>query len=730
MWTVRGGALAVAALAYLGAPSVAFAQAQAAPSAPSQNTTYGPDFFAGYAVNNAEDMLRVIPGVQAILNEQNGNDQPGQQQRGFGSGGTRVLLNGRRFPGKSNEIGGNLRRISAETVERVELISGQTEGITVNSQGILVNIVLREGASLAGAGNYEITAKLQSEDARSDVDGLISYKGARGALSYSLGVEFNSWPPANLVTFQWGDKSRDETFFYADGTVMESRFQDHTRFQGKWIYNAGVTYDFSGGSRLELNGYREVRGSKQLNNTDFTRYSPAGAVTLAGLDFSESRVSDPTKVYELGGEYAGDLAGGSLQILAIARGEHRVSKDFRQLVTPGRIQELNRTVNDQNNTEEIGRAVYNFGLRPGQSMEVGAEVARNGLDADLLAFFDVNGDGVLDPTPNQLGKVQEKRAEIFATHRWTMSPALSLESTLNWEFSAITSNFRIGDVRRQTPKRELNFPKPRFDLRYRTSPQQQLRLRVERTISQLQFGNFVPGLNFENNVLVEGNPFLEPEKTWIVEPGYERRLPNDAGLLEARAFYNDITDAIDRAPVVLPSGAVGAVQGNIPSAYVYGAEVKVSVRLGFIRLPSSLLSLRYLAQKSKVRDPFTSEYRRLTSDRHYQFDVSYRQDLRGLGASWGFSYKDTGDSIYSTDLIGPNLLEQYYAIEPTLEAFVEKSLPGAKTLRIEVQNLSKIDERRARFYSRFGTPNAPTLRYETFTEDREIRAAVRLRGSF
>ena len=259
----------------------------------------------------------------------------------------------------------------------------------------------------------------------------------------------------------------------------------------------------------------------------------------------------------------------------------------------------------------------------------------------------------------------------------------------------------------------------------------QYRLRVERTISQLQFGNFVPSINFENNVLVEGNPFLEPEKTWIIEPGYERRLPGDAGLLEARVFYNEISDAIDRAPVVLPSGAIGAVQGNIPSAHAYGGEVKVSVRLGFLGLPTSLLSVRYLAQKSKVRDPFTGETRRLTSDRHYQFDVSYRQDLRGLGASWGFSFKDAGDSIYSTDLIGPNLLEQYYAIEPTLEAFAEKRLTGATVLRIEVQNLTGIDdERRARFYSRYGTPNAPILRSETYTEHRELRSAVRLRGTF
>ncbi len=727
MWSARSGAVAAGALlACLGVRGVARAQETAAPAAPSQNASYGPEFFAGYSVNTAEDMLRVIPGVQAIVNEQNTQ----QEQRGFGSGGARILLNGRRFPGKSNEIGGNLRRIPFESVARIELISGQAEGISVASQGILVNVVLREGASLAGAGTWEANARIQDEEGRTEFDGLLSYKGSWGALSYSAAIERIVWSQANLVMFTWGDRTRDETYFYPDGSILESRFQDHTRTHDKWNYTGGLTYDFHGGARAELNAFYESRVVLQLNDTTFTRYSPTGAVTLTGLDEQNSRPSGPAKAYEFGGEYTDTIGAGALQALVIARGERRISNDFRNLITPAGKTELNRTHNDNNTTEEIARVVYTLPLRAGQSVEIGGEAARNGLDSDLLAFFDRDGDGLLDVTPNQHAEVQEKRAELFATHRWAVTPALSLESTLNYEFSGITSAFETAGTSSVTPKRRLSFPKPRFDLRYRTSPQVQYRLRLERTISQLQFGNFVPSINFENNVLVEGNPFLEPEKVWTAEAGYERRLPGDAGLLEARAFYNDITDAIDRTPIQLARGGIVSVQGNIPSAHAYGAEVKMSVRLGFLRMPYSLLSFRYLAQRSKVRDPFTGEIRRLGSDRKYQFDVSYRQDLRGLGASWGFSFKDTGVSSYSTDLVGLNLQQQYLAVEPVLEAFVEKSLSGATVLRIEVQNLSGVDERRSRFYSRYGVTPAPVLRSEAYTEDRDIRFAVRLRGVF
>src|SRR6185503_4801479 len=84
------------------APFPVLAQTQTAENV----VVYDQAFFAGYSVNNAEDMLRRIPGVPAILD--GGTDQ---QERGFGSGGARVLINGRRFPGKANEITANLRRI-------------------------------------------------------------------------------------------------------------------------------------------------------------------------------------------------------------------------------------------------------------------------------------------------------------------------------------------------------------------------------------------------------------------------------------------------------------------------------------------------------------------------------------------------------------------------------------------------------------------------------------------
>ena len=69
---------------------------------------------------------------------------------------------------------------------------------------------------------------------------------------------------------------------------------------------------------------------------------------------------------------------------------------------------------------------------------------------------------------------------------------------------------------------------------------------LERTISQLDFGDFVASFDSEDDQVDAGNPDLEPEKAWQWKVTYERRLAEDAGVLEAQVYYNDIEDHIDK----------------------------------------------------------------------------------------------------------------------------------------------------------------------------------------
>ncbi|CCO20722.1 TonB-dependent receptor [Bathycoccus prasinos] len=88
-------------------------------------------------------MVRLIPGGISILNSLNNN----QQSRGLGSTGAQILIDGKRMSGKSNDMQGRLSRIQASQIERIDLIRGTAEGLDIRSQGVLINVILKSGAS-------------------------------------------------------------------------------------------------------------------------------------------------------------------------------------------------------------------------------------------------------------------------------------------------------------------------------------------------------------------------------------------------------------------------------------------------------------------------------------------------------------------------------------------------------------------------------------------------------
>lgn len=118
-------------------PGAAFAQSS---NDDQSVVTYDKEYFIKYDPVTLFDMLQRVPGVQAILDANRrqgggggsgGTNRGGQQERGFGSGGDQILINNKRLSGKANNISDTLARISATTVERVEIIRGASSDLDV-----------------------------------------------------------------------------------------------------------------------------------------------------------------------------------------------------------------------------------------------------------------------------------------------------------------------------------------------------------------------------------------------------------------------------------------------------------------------------------------------------------------------------------------------------------------------------------------------------------------------
>ena len=149
--------------------------------------TYEKDFFNRYNAVTLLDMLNIIPGVKEVLDEGNQGGPGGGAERGFGSSGDQVLLNGRRLAGKSNNISDTLSRISAAQIEKIELIRGVATGLDVQSQGLVINITTAADASTSTTfwqvgTRYTVNHIFQPRF-------LVSHTGRSGNLNYTFSVE-------------------------------------------------------------------------------------------------------------------------------------------------------------------------------------------------------------------------------------------------------------------------------------------------------------------------------------------------------------------------------------------------------------------------------------------------------------------------------------------------------------------------------------------------------------
>ena len=692
---------------------------QSLASAGVGNQIYDQAFFAQYNLTNAEDMLRRLPGVAPVLDGAGSTNQA----RGLGSGGDQILIGGKRLAAKG-QILQTLRRIPAANVLRVELIRGTSGEIKVQSEGLIINLVLKEGVNLGGVGSYELNYRFD-DLSWSDVDGLISYSNSWGRLSYVIAAEKNLFTPlgqtptggASDYTRRW----REEVYYSPSGAVTEVRPQTWKREHHKKIYTANLTYDFAGDGQLRFNALYQPHPTKETDFTGVTR--PALAGTPAGRAQELHIRRQRRDLLDLGGEFEKALGPGKLNLIAIHTRLKLPVRDFRNRYEATGVVEISRSDSKQVTGEDILRATYSLPLAKGQEFTLGAEGARNTLNQDLSVYFDTDRDGRLDPIviPTAHAEVQEVRGEAFVIHNWKVSPKLSLESSLNVEVSRITTNYPF------IPVRTYAFPKPRFDLRYNFTPRDRLRLKFERLISQLDFSAFVPVYNVVDTRIDAGNPSLAPERTWLYEAGFEHRLASDGGALEARGFYRDVSGHIDRIPFgVNAAGLPFSAPGNIDKARLYGVELKAGVRLTRLGLRNAQVNTRYLRQWSSLVDPFTGRDRKMKEPYGSELTVGFRHDLTGWRASYGATLYDTSGYQLTSDI--RNL--EYFSRGPRVEAFIEKALWGSMTIRLEAYNLTRSHEYKRRILYAVSQTDGRLTRSETYEEFRDRRFAIRLRGKF
>lgn len=650
--------------------SQSLAQAEVDAAVDESTIIYQADFFDQYSPVSVDDMIDRIPGIGLALNNRGG----GGRGRGLGSGEGEVLINGQRTTGKSNEGRSQLRRISADQVDYIEIIRGTSEEMDIRGGGQVVNIVLLDSRSRSS-----ISAEVNMDryrDGTLDPGANLSLTGQTGDLNYLFHIEAEP---------RYNNQFRNEVSRDANGNLLETRNEENIRDQTDFetSFNLGYRFDKS---MIQFNGlYGENKPPSDINRI-INDYTSGTAVTSIER---EERQSDRNN-WEIGGDYEYEFGGGGKYrfLFIVNDREFANTRERFDVFADSEVKDL-FLFSAGRDRERIARTSYTWDLASNQGVELGVERAQTIRDSDLrLGIQSSTGTpsaayGGLVPVniSNASSSVEEIRLENFAVHNWQINDRMSLESSLIYETSTIE---QTGDVNN---KRDFDFLRPKLDYRFDITQSLQLRATVKKDISQLSFSDFSTSAdNSDDDQNTQaGNPEIAQEQSWNYELNLEYRLPNNVGVLNSSVYYRDIKDVIDRIDVSPSPTDLQSARGNIGDAERYGINLDASTRLGFIGLPSALLSLGLSAQDSEVIDPFLGTKRRLRHNGRWFGRANFRHDITKYDFNYGFSYFNSakdGSGQTQIDIIDIEREIGDYG----LNFFAEKKAFGGITFRFDIQN--------------------------------------------
>ena len=576
------------------------ALAQVLPAPAEGPRTYVPADFAQFAPSTALDMLNRVPGF-AIKEE--------DADRGLGNATGNVVINGQRLSGKSNDVITELSRITAKTVERIEIVDGSTLEIPGLS-GQVANVIVRS-TGISGQWAYRPEFRSYYTDpllTRFD----FSVSGTKGPVQYTLGLE-NRGNRSGAGGPTWVyDSSRALTEKRDEEWHSNS---DRPRVSGRFVF------DGPGASKGNLN---------LVYSRFFFDYIETGIRSQAsGEEHNRVVTSDEHgHDYEVSGDYEFGLGIGRLKLIGVGRGS-RYPNETTVVTTfdNGSPAEGDRTKQVGDDREMIARTEYRWS-KAGAEWQISAEGAYNSLDNVTQLFtMQPNGDFTEVVFTGGIAKVEEDRYEVVGSYGRTLTPTVTMKLSAGGEYS------QLAQVGAGGTTRTFYRPKGEFSTAWKASPRTDINFKLARRVGQLDFFDFLASVDVATDQETSANPDLVPEQSWDAEVEGVRNL-GTLGSTTLRVYGRLIDDIIDYIPI----GTNGQAPGNLDSATMYGFESRSTFNLDRIGWTGARFDAHFGWQDSEVEDPLTGEQRPISNSLQEFFSLALRHDIPGSDWAWGTGY--------------------------------------------------------------------------------------------
>lgn len=670
-------------------------QAAALASGSAHGEIYLPEEFVRFSPRNARNMLDEIPGFS--IKGGGGVFGGGGGGRGLGQASSNVLINGQRMTSKSDNVANQLSRITIDKVVRIEIVDGGSLDMPGLS-GQVANVITRAGG-VTGQFRYQIQARPKGTKP-SYLGGEVSLSGSTSQLEWTVAYRHNSGR---------GAASGPAFITDAAGDLLENR-DVYFHFEGEFPRLSGnLKWQSAGGTIANFNTNYGRR------YTDFSNDEVRDLVT--GLDlFRDFDNLGRGYNYEIGGDIDFAFGPGRLKLIALESfNQNRGQADSSFVYVDSSPTTGSRYASLTDTGERIGRAEYRWEMLGG-NWQIDAEAAFNRLaQSSQLFSLDTNGDLVEIVFPGGTGGVIEDRFEVILTHGRTLAPGLTMQLGIGGEYSTLVQTGSDGLTR------SFQRPKGSLTLAWAANKDLALSLKVARSVGQLSFGDFLAGVNLQQENQNSGNTELVPSQNWSVD--FEAKKALGAwGSTTLKLFTFQHEDYV----ALIPQIGGGEGRGNVPTAQLYGISWNSTLNLDQTGFNGAKINSQLSYEKTSILDPLTGSTRSFSGHQDVRVNIDLRHDLPGSDWAWGAGL------IYNHKLAQYRLSEVTYDYEGPFNsfAFVEHKDVMGLTVNLQVFNLfgAKANYDRTVYN---GARNSSTVNYrDVHRLDMSPNIRLQIRGSF
>lgn len=480
-----------------------------------------------------------------------------------------TLINGRISGIAGIDRSAQLDRIPASSIERIEIINNPSAKYDADSEGGVINIILKKseapgtnGAVAAGAG--------KGDHYRLNISGLINHQTGK----WNFGGAYDNW-----YTTRTRSVNGDRTNYY----VPDNYYLTQRRHDERLVFyqNAKATADFTPNKKNVFNfeflwafpgedNHETLKNTYETDQHVFTgsnqRYSNEirRTNTFEGALKYTKRFDDPDKlltvtVSDAYGKNNEDT--GITTTILTQNGEPVDTSSIQRTHVYERTNLLNASL-------DFAQPLSDHGL-----LEAGYKGIARHINSDYERATLLNGSYVTDPLNTNVYTFNEQIHAVYAqfsgwvgdrdTPRWKYNVGLRAEKVWN--------TGQTVDLSTDVTNRYFNLF-PSGSLTFFTTDQDNIRLSYSRRIQRPGLGQLNPFVDITDSLNQHsGNPHLKPELIHSWELGYTQNIAK--GSISWTGFYRLRSNAILPYTTLDSNGVALTRPENFGTAATYGAEV-------------------------------------------------------------------------------------------------------------------------------------------------------------